>query len=113
MVGVPVAATRLAGREMVDAGTVMAGGRTEDEAWAAEATVCSVVGKICGAAAAAALLEGNDPWAQRHMQLHVPSESGVPNPIATAPAEPTTGAGTRPCQLIVVNSRNLWWTCLK
>jgi hypothetical protein len=103
MVGVPVAATRLAGREMVDAGTVMAGGRTEDEAWADEATVCSVVGKICGAAAAAALLEGNDPWAQRHMQLHVPSESGVP----------TTGAGTRPCQLIVVNSRNLWWTCLK
>lgn len=39
IVGAPVAATRLAGREMVDAGLVMAAGKTEDAPWAAEATV--------------------------------------------------------------------------
>lgn len=43
------------------------------------------------------LLDENDPAPQRHMQLHSPFESGVPDPTATAPADPTTGAGTNPC----------------
>lgn len=45
MLGSPVTATRLAGREIVDSGMVIAAGGSEYAPWAAETTVCSVVGE--------------------------------------------------------------------